>query len=73
MKVVYKNAIAGNVIYSEDHGDIPGLMAILKETKHVKMGVLNYEVKKYSLEYAQYSTKSKEMKSELVILLNQKF
>ncbi|WP_142326921.1 hypothetical protein [Bacillus cereus] len=71
MKVIYKNVLGG-VVYTEENDDIPGLMAILKESKTVKFGIWNYEVKSYNLEYYQIDDKSRKMKSELVIELKQK-
>ncbi|PEP80698.1 hypothetical protein CN581_14480 [Bacillus toyonensis] len=68
MKVIYKNQF-GDKIYSEINDDIPGLMAILKEASTVKMGIDDYKVESYKLEYAQVNDKNKDMESELVVIL----
>ncbi|PFV73392.1 hypothetical protein COL05_25530 [Bacillus sp. AFS059628] len=50
MKVIFQREDAGKVFESNDE-DISNLLAILKETKGIKIGMIEYEVLKYELEY----------------------
>lgn len=50
MKVIFQREDAGKVFESNDE-DISNLLAILRETKGIKIGMIEYEVLKYELEY----------------------
>jgi len=50
VKVIFQREDAGKVFESNDE-DISNLLAILKETKGIKIGMIEYEVLKYELEY----------------------
>jgi len=50
VKVIFQREDAGKVFESNDE-DISNLLAILRETKGIKIGMIEYEVLKYELEY----------------------
>ncbi|KXI34709.1 hypothetical protein ACS53_00300, partial [Bacillus cereus] len=50
MKVIFQREDGGKIFESYDE-DINNLLAILKETKGIKIGMVGYEVVKYELEY----------------------
>lgn len=50
MKVIFQREDGGKIFESYDE-DINNLLAILKETKGIKIGMVDYKVLKYELEY----------------------
>ncbi len=57
MKVIFQREDGGKIFESYDE-DINNLLAILKETKGIKIGMVEYEVLKYELEYFRNPKKS---------------
>ena len=58
MKVIFQREGGGKVFESYDE-NINDLMIILKETKGIKIGMVEYEVVKYKLEYFRHPKKQK--------------
>ncbi|MDH4424150.1 MULTISPECIES: hypothetical protein [Bacillus] len=57
MKVIFQREGGGKVFESYDE-NINDLMIILKETKGIKIGMVEYEVVKYKLEYFRHPKKA---------------
>ncbi|MGE6536376.1 hypothetical protein [Bacillus luti] len=70
MKVVFQREGGGKVFESYDE-NISDLMVILKETKGIKIGMIEYEVVKYKLEYFRHPKKA-ETERELHIIIQPK-
>ncbi|CAM3804660.1 hypothetical protein ACIG6B_04140 [Bacillus mobilis] len=71
MKVIFQREGGGKVFESYDE-DISNLLAILKETKGIKIGMVEYEVLKYELEYFR-NPKKAETERELHIIVQPKY
>ncbi|MED0874748.1 hypothetical protein [Bacillus mobilis] len=71
MKVIFQRESGGKVFESYDE-DISNLLAILKETKGIKIGMVEYEVLKYELEYFR-NPKKAETERELHIIVQPKY
>ncbi|WP_341517894.1 hypothetical protein [Bacillus paramobilis] len=71
MKVVFQREGGGKVFESYDE-EISNLLAILKETKGIKIGMVEYEVLKYELEYFR-NPKKAETERELHIIVQPKY
>ncbi|MCU5377170.1 hypothetical protein OCA08_08465 [Bacillus cereus] len=71
MKVIFQREGGGKVFESYDE-DISNLLAILKETKGIKIGMVDYEVLKYELEYFR-NPKKAETERELHIIVQPKY
>ncbi|MGZ7149592.1 hypothetical protein [Bacillus sp. BC08] len=71
MKVIFRREGGGKVFESYDE-DISNLLAILKETKGIKIGMVEYEVLKYELEYFR-NPKKAETERELHIIVQPKY
>ncbi|WP_342719345.1 hypothetical protein AAG068_11435 [Bacillus paramycoides] len=71
MKVIFQREDAGKVFESNDE-DISNLLAILKETKGIKIGMVEYEVLKYELEYFR-NPKKAVTERELHIIVQPKY
>lgn len=71
MKVIFQREDGGKVFESYDE-DISNLLAILKETKGIKIGMVEYEVLKYELEYFR-NPKKAETERELHIIVQPKY
>ncbi|MBG9858720.1 hypothetical protein [Bacillus wiedmannii] len=71
MKVIFQREGGGKVFESHDE-DISNLLAILKETKGVKIGMVDYEVLKYELEYFR-NPKKAVAERELHIIVQPKY
>ncbi|MDP7989564.1 hypothetical protein Q9B79_07170 [Bacillus sp. MHSD_36] len=71
MKVIFQREDAGKVFESNDE-DISNLLAILKETKGIKIGMIEYEVLKYELEYFR-NPKKAVTERELHIIVQPKY
>ncbi|PDZ03089.1 hypothetical protein COE20_15010 [Bacillus cereus] len=71
MKVIFQREGGGKVFESYDE-DISNLLAILKETKGIKIGMVEYEVLKYELEYF-HNPKKAETERELHIIVQPKY
>ncbi|MED3037365.1 hypothetical protein AVT_04220 [Bacillus tropicus] len=57
MKVIFQREDGGKIFESYDE-DINNLLAILKETKGIKIGMVEYEILKYELEYFRHPKKA---------------
>ncbi|AYF06369.1 MULTISPECIES: hypothetical protein [Bacillus] len=71
MKVIFQREGGGKVFESYDE-DISNLLSILKETKGIKIGMVEYEVLKYELEYFR-NPKKAETERELHIIVQPKY
>ncbi|GAB6449218.1 hypothetical protein C2L96_15085 [Bacillus cereus] len=71
MKVIFQREDGGKIFESYDE-DINNLLAILKETKGIKIGMVEYEVLKYELEYFRNPKKAVTEK-ELHIIVQPKY
>lgn len=60
------------MILDAKNEDVASLMAVLKETKSIKIGLFNYDVKKYKLEYYRHP-KNEEPERELNIILERNY
>ncbi|HGH7182284.1 hypothetical protein DXB51_26675 [Bacillus cereus] len=70
MKVIFQREGGGKVFESYDE-NISDLMVILKETKGIKIGMVEYGVIKYKLEYFRHPKKA-ETERELHIIIQPK-
>ncbi|MBK5491828.1 hypothetical protein [Bacillus sp. TH13] len=59
---------SGELILDSKNEDVASLMAVLRETKSIKIGLFNYDVKKYKVEYYRHP-KNEEPEKELNIIL----
>ncbi|MGG0291000.1 hypothetical protein ABEY30_09855 [Bacillus pacificus] len=71
MKVIFQRGDGGKIFESYDE-DINNLLAILKETKGIKIGMVEYEVLKYELEYFR-NPKKAVTERELHIIVQPKY
>ena len=71
MKVIFQREDGGKIFESYDE-DINNLLAILKETKGIKIGMVGYEVVKYELEDFR-KTKKAVTERELHIIVQPKY
>ena len=71
MKVIFQREDGGKIFESYDE-DINNLLAILKETKGIKIGMVGYEVVKYELEYFR-NPKKAVTERELHIIVQPKY
>ncbi|PFD93974.1 hypothetical protein CN275_00365 [Bacillus anthracis] len=71
MKVIFQRENGGKIFESYDE-DINNLLAILKETKGIKIGMVDYEVLKYELEYFR-NPKKAVTERELHIIVQPKY
>ncbi len=71
MKVFFQREDGGKIFESYDE-DINNLLAILKETKGIKIGMVEYEVLKYELEYFR-NPKKAVTERELHIIVQPKY
>ncbi|AAS41278.1 MULTISPECIES: hypothetical protein [Bacillus] len=71
MKVIFQREDGGKIFESYDE-DINNLLAILKETKGIKIGMVEYEVLKYELEYFR-NPKKAVTERELHIIVQPKY
>ncbi|HDR4424211.1 TPA: hypothetical protein QCP59_005100 [Bacillus cereus] len=71
MKVIFQREGGGKIFESYDE-DISNLLAILKETKGIKIGMVDYEVLKYELEYFR-NPKKAVTERELHIIVQPKY
>ncbi|MCC2539053.1 hypothetical protein AB1I77_15315 [Bacillus paranthracis] len=71
MKVIFQREDGGEIFESYDE-DINNLLAILKETKGIKIGMVEYEVLKYELEYFR-NPKKAVTERELHIIVQPKY
>ncbi|TPV47102.1 hypothetical protein [Bacillus dicomae] len=71
MKVIFQREGGGKIFESYDE-DISNLLAILKETKGIKIGMVEYEVLKYELEYFRHPKKA-VTERELHIIVKPKY
>ncbi|MEH7260992.1 hypothetical protein COL24_23980 [Bacillus toyonensis] len=71
MKVIFQREDGGKVFESNDE-NISDLLAILKETKGIKIGMVEYEVLKYEIEYFRHPKRG-EMERELHITIHPKY
>ncbi len=65
MKVIFKRE-GGGKIFESSNENISVLLAVLKETKGIKIGMVEYEVLEYKLEYYR-NPKKTETERELHI------
>ncbi|HDR7795894.1 TPA: hypothetical protein QCY19_004596 [Bacillus luti] len=70
MKVIFQRDDGGKIFESYNE-NISELLAILKETKGIKIGMVEYEVLKYELEYFRHPKKA-ETERELHIVIQPK-
>ncbi|ABY43366.1 Uncharacterized protein BWINRA5_02721 [Bacillus mycoides] len=70
MKVIFKREGGGKVFESSNE-NISVLLAVLKETKGIKIGMIEYEVLEYKLEYYR-NPKKTETERELHIIMQPK-
>ncbi|MDM5239137.1 hypothetical protein QUF83_24190 [Bacillus cereus] len=70
MKVIFQRD-GGGKIFESYNENISDLLAILKETKGIKIGMVKYEVLKYELEYFRHPKKA-ETERELHIIVQPK-
>ncbi|PGZ06160.1 hypothetical protein COE30_22020 [Bacillus cereus] len=70
MKVIFQRD-GGGKIFESYNENISDLLAILKETKEIKIGMVKYEVLKYELEYFRHPKKA-ETERELHIIVQPK-
>lgn len=59
MKVIFKRE-GGGKIFESSNENISVLLAVLKETKEIKIGMVEYEVLEYKLEYYRNRKKQKQ-------------
>ncbi|HDR7789991.1 TPA: hypothetical protein QCY15_004531 [Bacillus paranthracis] len=71
MKVIFQREDGGKIFESYDE-EINNLLAILKETKGIKIGMVEYEVLKYELEYFR-NPKKAVTERELHIIVQPKY
>ncbi|ALQ67929.1 hypothetical protein COK00_05695 [Bacillus cereus] len=71
MKIIFQREDGGKIFESYDE-DINNLLAILKETKGIKIGMVDYEVLKYELEYFR-NPKKAVTERELHIIVQPKY
>ena len=71
MKIIFQREDGGKIFESYDE-DINNLLAILKETKGIKIGMVGYEVVKYELEYFR-NPKKAVTERELHIIVQPKY
>jgi hypothetical protein len=71
VKVIFQREDGGKIFESYDE-DINNLLAILKETKGIKIGMVEYEVLKYELEYFR-NPKKAVTERELHIIVQPKY
>ncbi|QWG63580.1 hypothetical protein [Bacillus mycoides] len=70
MKVIFKRE-GGGKIFESSNENISVLLAVLKETKGIKIGMAEYEVLEYKLEYYR-NPKKTETERELHIIMQPK-
>ncbi|MBE7104546.1 hypothetical protein FT637_16270 [Bacillus cereus] len=70
MKVIFKRE-GGGKIFESSNENISVLLAVLKETKEIKIGMVEYEVLEYKLEYYR-NPKKTETERELHIIMQPK-
>ncbi|MBJ7996447.1 hypothetical protein [Bacillus mycoides] len=70
MKVIFKRE-GGGKIFESSNENISVLLAVLKETKGIKVGMVEYEVLEYKLEYYR-NPKKTETERELHIIMQPK-
>ncbi|MEC5238322.1 hypothetical protein MKX66_08400 [Bacillus sp. FSL R9-9530] len=70
MKVIFKRE-GGGKIFESSNENISVLLAVLKETKWIKIGMVEYEVLEYKLEYYR-NPKKTETERELHIIMQPK-
>lgn len=70
MKVIFQRDSGGKIFESYNE-NISDLLAILKKTKGIKIGMVKYEVLKYELEYFRHPKKA-ETERELHIIVQPK-
>ncbi|CAH2462395.1 MULTISPECIES: hypothetical protein [Bacillus] len=70
MKVIFKRE-GGGKIFESSNENISVLLAVLKETKGIKIGMVEYEVLEYKLEYYR-NPKKTETERELHIIMQPK-
>ncbi|MEK4707137.1 hypothetical protein [Bacillus sp. FSL R10-2780] len=70
MKVIFKRE-GGGKIFESSNENISVLLAVLKETKGIKIGMVEYEVVEYKLEYYR-NPKKTETERELHIIMQPK-
>ncbi|MCU5654526.1 hypothetical protein OCF56_11540 [Bacillus mycoides] len=70
MKVIFKRE-GGGKIFESSNENISVLFAVLKETKGIKIGMVEYEVLEYKLEYYR-NPKKTETERELHIIMQPK-
>ncbi|EJQ43737.1 hypothetical protein IEE_02968 [Bacillus cereus BAG5X1-1] len=70
MKVIFKRE-GGGKIFESSNENISVLLAVLKETKGIKIGMVEYEVLEYKLEYYR-NLKKTETERELHIIMQPK-
>ncbi|MGH0940883.1 hypothetical protein ACQVTS_05895 [Bacillus mycoides] len=70
MKVIFKREGRGKIFESSNE-NISVLLAVLKETKGIKIGMVEYEVLEYKLEYYR-NPKKTETERELHIIMQPK-
>ncbi|PER52647.1 hypothetical protein COI79_31335 [Bacillus thuringiensis] len=71
MRVFFRSE-SGEMILDSKNEDVASLMAVLRETNSIKIGLFNYDVKKYKLEYYRHS-KNEEPEKELNIILKRNY
>nr|WP_089608027.1 hypothetical protein [Bacillus cereus] len=67
MRVFFRSE-SGELILDSKNEDVASLMAVLRETNSIKIGLFNYDVMKYKLEYYRHP-KNEEPEKELNIIL----
>ncbi|MFK4423676.1 MULTISPECIES: hypothetical protein [Bacillus] len=70
MKVIFKRE-GGGEIFESSNENVSVLLAVLKETKGIKIGMVEYEVLEYKLEYYR-NPKKTETERELHIIMQPK-
>ncbi|MBW3493867.1 hypothetical protein ACQKFK_17480 [Bacillus mycoides] len=70
MKVIFKRE-GGGKIFESSNENVSVLLAVLKETKGIKIGMVEYEVLEYKLEYYR-NPKKTETERELHIIMQPK-
>ncbi|MGE7881382.1 hypothetical protein [Bacillus sp. NPDC094077] len=71
MKVIFQREGGGKIFESYDE-NVSDLLAILKETNGIKIGMVEYEVLKYEIEYFRHPKKG-ETERELHIIIHPKY
>ncbi len=71
VKVIFQREGGAKIFESYDE-DISNLLAILKETKGIKIGMVDYAVLKYELEYFRHPKKA-VTERELHIIVQPKY